>query len=76
MKYPVYSIPLKTLFKNNGVSITNKCELSENTERESEFETVIHTRQGHIVHLKSEIAVENYIVGDRVFKIPIESGWL
>ncbi|MGC9200988.1 MAG: CRISPR-associated protein Cas5, partial [Candidatus Aenigmatarchaeota archaeon] len=42
-KYPVYSIPTKIIFKNNGTPVKNKSEISESTEREVEFETVIYT---------------------------------
>lgn len=76
-KFPVYSIPVKVLFKNDNQIISNKAELSDSTDRVPEFETVIYTGRDQVVYLKDEMAVEIYhISDDLVFKIPKEFGWL
>ena len=76
-KFPVYSIPVKVEFKNNGRTIRNKAELNKNTERKVEFETVIYTGYDYVVYLEREIKVEKYKIDDkRVFKIPTDYGWL
>jgi len=75
-KFPVYSIPVKVLFKNNCYTIKNKAELSKNTKRKVEFETVIHTGHDYVIYLKKEISVEIYKIGGETFKIPTEYGWL
>jgi len=75
-KFPVYSIPVKILFKNNCYVIRNKAELNKDTKREVEFETVIHTSHDYVIHLKKEVSVEIYKIGDKTFKIPAEYGWL
>ena len=82
MKYPVFSIPVKVLFENNGTPIKTKGELTKKTERKPEFETVIYTGNDYVVYLqdKSEIETEIYCIGDgekqKIFKIPKEYGWL
>jgi len=76
-KFPVYSIPVKVEFKNNGRTIRNKAELNKTTEREVEFETVIYTGYDYVVYLEREIKIERYKIDDkRVFKIPKDFGWL
>ncbi|MDI9623607.1 MAG: CRISPR-associated protein Cas5 [Candidatus Aenigmatarchaeota archaeon] len=77
MKFPVYSIPVKVLFKNDGQIISNKAELSDSTQRVPTFETVIYTGTDQVIYLKEELIIENYhITDDLVFKIPKEFGWL
>lgn len=82
MKYPVFSIPVKVLFENNGTPIKTKGELTKKTERKQEFETVIYTGNDYVVYLqdKSRIETEIYCIGDgekqKIFKIPKEYGWL
>ena len=75
-KFPVYSIPVKVEFKNNGRTIRNKAELNKNTERKVEFETVIYTGHDYVVYLEREIEVEKYEIDGKVFKIPVDYGWL
>lgn len=82
-KYPVYSIPVKVIFENNGNPIKTKIEITKSTERKTEFESVIYTGYDYIVHLKDgeEIKVEEYNLKDHkgndlLFKIPVNFGWL
>jgi len=75
-KFPVYSIPVKVLFKNNSHTIKNKAELNKTTKREVEFETVIYTSHDYIIYLKKEILIEIYKMNDdKIFKIPKDFGW-
>ena len=75
-RYPVYSIPLKVVFKNKGNPIKNKAEITKNTEREPTFATVIHSTYQSVIYLKEEILVEKIDVDDKTFKIPVKWGWL
>lgn len=75
-KYPVYSIPTKIVFKNNGIPVKNKAEISKNTEREVDFETVIYTGFDYIVKLNKTIEFEEFQVNGESFKIICDYGWL
>ncbi|MGC8935616.1 MAG: type I-E CRISPR-associated protein Cas5/CasD, partial [Thermoproteota archaeon] len=77
-KYPIYSIPTKIIFKNNGTPVKNKSEISESTEREVEFETVIYTGYEYSILLEvgKTLNVEVYKVGDKEIKIIEDFGWL
>ncbi|WP_424355915.1 type I-B CRISPR-associated protein Cas5b [Methanobacterium sp. MBAC-LM] len=77
-KFPVYSIPLKVIFKNGEDSITNKAEITKSTKRVPEFETVMYTGSDQVIFLKDQVKVENYSIKDKnlTFKIPKEFGWL
>ncbi|MFW6120598.1 MAG: CRISPR-associated protein Cas5 [Petrotogales bacterium] len=77
-KFPVYSIPVKVLFKNNGKTVSNKAEITKSTEREADFHTVMYTGIDYTVYLKEPVKVENYKIDDTdlVFKIPSDYGWL
>lgn len=77
-KFPVYSIPLKVLFKNGENSITNKAELNKYTKRVPEFETVMYTGLDQVIFLKSPVKVGTYKIKGKnlTFKIPEEFGWL
>lgn len=76
-KFPVYSIPVKVLFKNNGHTISNKGELLNSTDRIPKFKTVFYAGIDQIVYIKNKITVETYSINDNlVFKIPKEFGWL
>ncbi|CEA12446.1 type I-B CRISPR-associated protein Cas5b [Methanobacterium formicicum] len=77
-KFPVYSIPLKVIFKNGKNSITNKAEITKSTKRVPEFETVMYTGLDQVIFLKDEVKIENYSIKDKnlTFKIPEEFGWL
>lgn len=75
-KYPVYSIPTKIIFKNNGVPIKHKAEITKKTEREVEFKTVIYTGYDYNLLVNKEIDVEFYTVDDKEIRILFPSGWL
>ena len=76
-KFPVYSIPLKVVFKNGEDSITNKAEITKSTKRVPEFETVMYTGLDQVIYLRDEVKVVNYSINDEnlTFKIPEEFGW-
>lgn len=75
-KFPIYSVPIKVLFKNKGRVISNKAELSNSTDRAPEFETVIYAGMDQVIYLDDKVAVEEYHVGELIFKIPRDFGWL
>ena len=75
-KFPVYSITTKVIFSNNGIPVTNKAQISKETERIPDFETVIYTGMDYIVLLNSPIVVEYFKLGNKTFKIPEEFGWI
>lgn len=75
-KFPVYSITTKVIFKNEGKPIENKAQITKNTERKSDFETVIYTGTDYIVLLNEPIKLEYFRLADKTFKIPKEFGWI
>lgn len=76
VKYPVYSIPLKTVFKNKEIPIKNKSEITKGTDRETEFGSVIYTGYDYSIYLNDKVEVERIDVNGNKFKIPVEWGWL
>jgi len=79
-KFPVYSIPVRVEFWDDGNRIKNKAELSKETERKVDFETVIHTGLDYVIYLSDEVKIETFKLNlngkNLVFKIPLEFGWL
>jgi len=79
-KFPVYSIPIRVEFWNNGNRIKNKAELSKETERRVDFETVIHTGLDYVIYLGKDIEIEIFKLNlngkNLIFKIPMDFGWL
>jgi CRISPR-associated protein Cas5t len=77
-KYPVYSVPTKVVFKNNGIPVKNKFEITKSTEREVEFETVIYTGYEYSILLEENkpLNVEFFEVGNKEIKIIEDYGWL
>jgi len=79
-KFPVYSIPVRVEFWNNGNRIKNKAELSKETERRVDFETVIHTGLDYVIYLSKDVEIEIFRLNlnrkNLVFKIPMNFGWL
>jgi len=75
-KFPVFSIPTKVIFSNNGETIINKAQITKETERDTEFETVIYTRIDYIVLLQNPINLEYFKLGEKIFKISEEFGWI
>jgi len=79
-KFPVYSIPVRVEFWNDGKPIKNKAEINKETERKVQFETVIYTGLDYVVYLSKEVKVETFKINlngkNLIFKIPSEFGWL
>ena len=82
-KYPVYNIPVKSVFvKSDGSKIKHKCEIvKENiVRREVEFETVIYTGEEYLLLLKDreKLGVEILELKDKnkEFRIIKDYGWL
>ncbi|MCD6483143.1 MAG: CRISPR-associated protein Cas5 [Candidatus Aenigmarchaeota archaeon] len=79
-KFPVYSIPTRVEFWNSNNRIKNKAELSKETERKVDFETVIYTGLDYVVYLSGEVKIEIFKINlngkDFIFKIPVDFGWL
>jgi len=78
-KYPVYSIPTYSVFRNGDRTVSNKAEIMRNkTERETKFETVIYTGYDFNlrVNAKEQIRFHEYIICDKRFRILEDYGWL
>ncbi|MCM8804505.1 MAG: type I-B CRISPR-associated protein Cas5b [Candidatus Omnitrophica bacterium] len=78
-KYPVYSIPTKVIFENNGGQVKHKAEITKTTERKPEFKAVIYTGYDYTIVLEENesIYVELYnIENNKEFKIINSQGWL
>ncbi len=77
-KYPVYSIPVKVVFKNDGKPVKHKAEITKSTERDVKFETVIYTGTDYSIILKDgeKIDVEIYEINRKKFLIIDKFGWL
>lgn len=77
-KFPVYSIPLKVLFKNGENPISNKAEITKYTKKVPEFETVMYTGLDQVIFLQSPVKIGTYKIKGKnlTFKIPEEFGWL
>jgi len=74
-KYPVYSIPIKVLFRNNGQNVNHKSEITKETERVSEFKTVIYISQDLILKENTKIKCEFYEIDNKQIRI-VDGGWL
>jgi CRISPR-associated protein Cas5t len=76
-RYPVYSIPMKVTFENEKGPVKNKAEITKKTERKPVFCTVIHSEYNSIIRLSDKVDIEKIKISDKkVFKIPVEWGWL
>jgi len=77
-KYPVYSIPIKVIFENNGQNVKHKSEITKSTERKLEFETVIYTGYDYsIILTEASVGVEQYKIHDgEEIRIIAEWGWI
>lgn len=75
-RFPVYSIPTKVIFKNNNVPVKNKAEITKNTKRETDFETVIHVAYNSTIYLEKTINIDKIKVNKKTFKIVQKWGWL
>jgi len=69
-KYPVYSIPIKVLFKNKKNPVKHKSEITKETERDVEFEPVIYTGYEYSIILKENKTIEeNKTIDVEFFKM-------
>ncbi len=75
-KFPVYSIPIEVIFKNNGEPVKHKAEITKNTERDVKFQPVVYTGFDYIIRLKEPIRFEEYTINNHNFRIICEYGWL
>jgi len=75
-KFPVFSIPTKVTFSNNGKTIINKAQITRKTDRDPEFETVIYTGIDYIVLLQNPVNLEHFKLGEKIFKILEGFGWI
>jgi len=77
LKYPVYSIPTMVIFRNRGIPIKRKSEITKETDREVQFQKVLYTGYDYNLILKEgeNICCEFYEVDDKKIKI-VEGGWL
>ena len=77
-KYPVYSIPVKVVFKNEGKPVKHKAEITKSTGRDVKFDTVIYTGTDYSIILKDreKIDVEIYKIDGKKFLIIDKFGWL
>ncbi|WP_168188370.1 type I-B CRISPR-associated protein Cas5b [Thermococcus indicus] len=78
-EYPVYYIPIKVIFKNNGNPVRHKAEISKKTFRDVEFKPVVHVGPWKYLELKQEVTFEEYRLGEVILRIPNGkdvSGWL
>jgi CRISPR-associated protein Cas5t len=76
-KYPVYSIPIKVVFKNKKEYIKHKSEIFKDTEQNVDFKVVLYTRSDYVIYLNDKLDVEEYKIDDKIkFKIVNPYGWL
>jgi len=78
-RYPVYSIPIKVVFENNGQNVKHKSEITKSTERKPEFEPVIYTGDDYSIILTegASVDVEQYKIHDgEEIRIIAEWGWI
>ena len=75
-KYPVYSIPIQVIFKNNGKPIESKTELTKKTERDTQFKTLIYAGLDSAFYLDGQIEAEIFRVDGNTFTIPVKYGWI
>ncbi|MGC9079943.1 MAG: type I-B CRISPR-associated protein Cas5b [Nanopusillaceae archaeon] len=76
-KYPVYTIPIKVVFKNKKGYIKHKSEIFKDTEQNVDFKVVLYTRSDYVIYLNDKLDVEEYKIDDKIkFKIVNPYGWL
>jgi CRISPR-associated protein Cas5t len=77
-KYPIYSVPMRIVFKNNDTPIKAKTEITKETERDVVFEPVIYTgyEYGLIFKNGAEVDAELYDTDTEKFRILDPWGWL
>ncbi|WP_052696157.1 type I-B CRISPR-associated protein Cas5b [Palaeococcus ferrophilus] len=82
-EYPVYYIPVRVIFRNNGKPVRRKAEINEKTFRDVEFRPVIHVGPWKYLELEKKVPFEEYRLNDMILRIPAGeehkegvSGWL
>lgn len=75
-KYPVYSVPVKVVFKNNDMPIKSKQEIDKTTKRDSEFKTVVYAGIDSALYLTESIEADILKINEKIFAIPVKYGWL
>jgi CRISPR-associated protein Cas5t len=82
-RFPAYFIPIKVVFRNNGKPVKHKAEISSNTERDVEFESVLYAGVGYVAKLTEKVWVERFDINEllnvndlKPFKILSDYGWL
>ena len=78
-RYPVYHIPKRVIFENDGKPIKHKSEIDRNvTERNVEFVRVMYTGQDRNILLKPGFEVETDVIklNGRRFRILHGFGWM
>jgi len=87
-KFPVYFVGTNVRFKNGDKLVSNKAEITKETEREAKFEPVIYAEAGSVIILKDPQKDKNAIPikistfkifsnsKKMTFKIPEGFGWL
>ena len=76
-KYPVYSIPIKVVFKNEKGYIKHKSEIFKDTEQHVDFKVVLYTGSDYVLYLNDKLKVEEFKIDDKIkFKIVKDYGWL
>lgn len=75
-KYPVYSVPVKVVFKNNNIPIKSKIEIDKTTRRDPEFKTVVYAGIDSALYLNEPIDADIFKINENTFVIPVKYGWL
>lgn len=78
-EYPMYSIPVRVVFRNNGKPVKHKVEINAETFRDVKFESVIYVGTWTYLKFEKKVSLEEYIADGMRFKIINDesaSGWL
>jgi len=80
LKFPVFFVPNKIIFENNGFPVESKKQITKETYRRAEFKEVIYASSDHSLILQSPIEVEfcdiNLDNKLETFPIANDFGWL
>ena len=78
-EYPMYSIPTKVVFRNEGKPVRHKVEISRETLRDVEFKSVIYVGAWTFLKFNEKVKLDEYVLGEKKFKVVSDrnaSGWL
>ncbi|MEM3062334.1 MAG: CRISPR-associated protein Cas5 [Nitrososphaerota archaeon] len=75
-KYPVYSVPVKVVFKNNDMPIKSKLEINKTTKRDSEFKTVVYAGIDSALYFAQSVKADVLKINEETFTVPVDYGWL